>query len=169
MIELDLPLVRSNSQKLPLYSQNPKNDHFPFWWSDQISCGIMIQTWSNGSYEFIMLMCCSFFDSDSIIMVIWGTKGKGKRELPLETEEVRLVLCVGGQGEGKTVRLWALLGILVCLLCPFCLMMKTLKTNFYLLLLLIWLLPMQRFFSFFFLALLLLLWTFALNNCLDAL
>ena len=28
----------------------------PFWWSDQISCGIVIQTWSNGSYEFIMLM-----------------------------------------------------------------------------------------------------------------
>ena len=28
MCELDLPLARSNSQKLPLYSQNPKNDHF---------------------------------------------------------------------------------------------------------------------------------------------
>ena len=29
---------------------------FPFWWSDQFSCGNVIQTWSNGSYEFIMLM-----------------------------------------------------------------------------------------------------------------
>ena len=28
MVELDLPMVRSNSQKLPLYTQNPKNDHF---------------------------------------------------------------------------------------------------------------------------------------------
>ena len=28
MVKLDLPLVRSNNQKLPLYSQNPKNDHF---------------------------------------------------------------------------------------------------------------------------------------------
>ena len=28
----------------------------PFWWSDQISCGIVIQTCPNGSYEFIMLM-----------------------------------------------------------------------------------------------------------------
>ena len=28
MVKIDLPLVRSNNQKLPLYSQNPKNDHF---------------------------------------------------------------------------------------------------------------------------------------------
>ena len=34
----------------------------PFWWSDQISCGIMIQTWSNGSHEFIMLMWVNFHE-----------------------------------------------------------------------------------------------------------
>ena len=34
----------------------------PFWWSDQISCGIVIQTWSNGSYEFIMLMWVKFHE-----------------------------------------------------------------------------------------------------------
>ena len=28
----------------------------PFCWSDQISWGVVVQTWSNGSYEFIMLM-----------------------------------------------------------------------------------------------------------------
>ena len=28
----------------------------PFWWSDQISCGIVIQTWLNGSYESIILI-----------------------------------------------------------------------------------------------------------------
>ena len=38
--ELGLPLIKSNSQKLPLCSQNPKNDHFAllviwssFWWN----------------------------------------------------------------------------------------------------------------------------------------
>ena len=34
----------------------------PFWWFDQISCGIMIQTWSNGSCEFIMLMWVKFYE-----------------------------------------------------------------------------------------------------------
>ena len=34
----------------------------PFWWSDQISCGIVIQTWPNGSYEFIMLMWIKFHE-----------------------------------------------------------------------------------------------------------
>ena len=34
----------------------------PFWWSDQISCGIVIQTWPNGSYEFIMLMRVKFHE-----------------------------------------------------------------------------------------------------------
>ena len=34
----------------------------PFWWSDQISCGIVVQTWSNGSYEFIMLMWIKFHE-----------------------------------------------------------------------------------------------------------
>ena len=34
----------------------------PFWWSDQISCGIVIQTWSKGSYEFIMLMWVKFHE-----------------------------------------------------------------------------------------------------------
>ena len=28
----------------------------PFWWSDQISWGVVLQTWSNDSYESIMLM-----------------------------------------------------------------------------------------------------------------
>ena len=28
----------------------------PLWWSDQISWGIVIQTWTNGSYEFKMLL-----------------------------------------------------------------------------------------------------------------
>ena len=34
----------------------------PFWWSNQISCGIVIQAWSNGSYEFIMLMWIKFHE-----------------------------------------------------------------------------------------------------------
>ena len=28
----------------------------PFWWSDQISWGVVVQTWSNSSYESIMLL-----------------------------------------------------------------------------------------------------------------
>ena len=36
--------------------KNLKMTILPFWWSDQISWGVMVQTWSNCSYESIMLM-----------------------------------------------------------------------------------------------------------------
>ena len=43
-------------KNLPCAVKTLKMTILPFWWSDQISCGIMVQTWSNGSYEFIILM-----------------------------------------------------------------------------------------------------------------
>ena len=46
---LGLPLVRSNSQKLPLYSQNPKNDHFALLviWSNFLwNCDPNLIKWS---------------------------------------------------------------------------------------------------------------------------
>ena len=44
------PLDQSNTIKTLILTI------LPFWWSDQISCGVVVQIWSNGSYEFIMLM-----------------------------------------------------------------------------------------------------------------
>ena len=34
----------------------------PFWWSDQISWGVMVQTWSNGSYKPIILMWMKIYE-----------------------------------------------------------------------------------------------------------
>ena len=48
MVEPNFPLARSNSQKLPLYSQNPKNDHFALLviWSNFLwSCGPNLIKW----------------------------------------------------------------------------------------------------------------------------
>ena len=48
MLELNLPLARSKSQKLPLYSQNPKNHHFALlviWYNFLWNCGPNLIKW----------------------------------------------------------------------------------------------------------------------------
>ena len=62
MIEPNLPLARWKIRNCPSAVKTLKMTILPFWWSDQISCGIVIQTWSNGPYEFIMLMWVNFHE-----------------------------------------------------------------------------------------------------------
>ena len=54
MCDLDFPLARSNSQKLPLCSQNPKNDHFALLviWSNFLwNCDPNLIKWSMWVYN----------------------------------------------------------------------------------------------------------------------
>ena len=49
-------LARSKVRNCLCTVKTLKMTILPFWWSDQISCGVVVQTWSNGSCELIMLM-----------------------------------------------------------------------------------------------------------------
>ena len=62
MLEPNLPLARLKIRNCPYTVKTLKMTILPFWWSDQISCGIVIQTWSNGSYELIMLMWVKIYE-----------------------------------------------------------------------------------------------------------
>ena len=64
MLEPNFPLARWKIRNFPYTVKTPKMTILPFWWSDQISWGVVIQTWSNGSYEFIMLMWVKIMSFD---------------------------------------------------------------------------------------------------------
>ena len=56
MLEPNLPLARWKIRNCPSTVKTLILTILPFWWFDQISWGIVVQTWSNDTYEFIILM-----------------------------------------------------------------------------------------------------------------
>ena len=56
ILELNFSFSRSKIRNCLCVVKTLKMTILPFWWSDQISWGVVVQTWSNGSYEPIILM-----------------------------------------------------------------------------------------------------------------
>ena len=62
IIEPNLPLARWKIRNCFSSVKTLKMTILRFWWSDQISWGVVVQTWSNGSYELIMLMWIKHYE-----------------------------------------------------------------------------------------------------------
>ena len=56
MLELNWSLARLKIRNCPFSVKTLILTILPFWWFDQISWGIMIQTWPNDTYKFKMLI-----------------------------------------------------------------------------------------------------------------
>ena len=53
MLQLNLSFARSKTRNCPFSVKTLILTILPFWWFDQISWGIVVQTWSNDTYDFI--------------------------------------------------------------------------------------------------------------------